>query len=641
MTVAMIAMVGKNFADLALKAMCLAAPLLVGLAPLPARADSAAASYFVSRAERSAVPRLLTDSERAFYCQLFAAIHRGDWVRVQSLFAQTPDGPLHAVARGEYYRAPGSPRIDLDALNQWLASGTDLPEADAIAALALKRGALAVPALPQPQPLLALPSAPRRALPRATNDTTMSPATAGLILARIKADDSAGAKALLDAVDPLLSDEARAEWRQRVAWSYYIENDNPRAYAMARSAARGGPLPAFAAPLALPAAPSGEEPSAALPSPGTVAGPWTAEAWWTAGLAAWRMGHWAEASDGFAAAAQAATNPELAAAAAYWQSRAAVRGHHPELAAAALRRAAALDETMYGMLAAEQLGKKLPQGKDAPDFSAADWLALRDVTNVRVAVGLAEVGEDGLADEVLRHQARIGAPQQFQPLSRLARDLGLAGTQLWMAYNAPAGVSPPPASRYPTPKWTPTGGWRVDPALILAHSLQESQFHTGAVSPAGARGLMQVRLAAAREHAGELGITGTADDLARPETNLALGQLYLQGLRNCAATGGLLPKVIAAYNAGPLPIARWNGQIAGGTDPLLWIESVPYWETRAYVATVLRNYWMYERQAGGMSDSRTALAAGLWPTFPGLDGGHAVRLGASGQPQVERLASGD
>jgi hypothetical protein len=44
----------------------------------------------------------------------------------------------------------------------------------------------------------------------------------------------------------------------------------------------------------------------------------------------------------------------------------------------------------------------------------------------------------------------------------------------------------------------------------------------------------------------------------------------------------------------------------------------------------MRNYWMYERQAGGMSDSRIAIAQGLWPTFPGLSGGQAVRLAANG-----------
>jgi len=140
---------------------------------------------------------------------------------------------------------------------------------------------------------------------------------------------------------------------------------------------------------------------------------------------------------------------------------------------------------------------------------------------------------------------------------------------------------------------------------------------------------MQIMPAAAREHAGALGLAGNAADLARPDVNLALGQLHLQALRDCSATGGLLLKVIAAYNAGPLPIAHWNSQIRADGDPLLWMESVPYWETRGYVATVMRNYWMYEGQAGGPSDSRMALAEGLWPGFPGLAGGKAVRVAAN------------
>src|SRR3546814_15270255 len=45
---------------------------------------------------------------------------------------------------------------------------------------------------------------------------------------------------------------------------------------------------------------------------------------------------------------------------------------------------------------------------------------------------------------------------------------------------------------YPMPKWTPDGGWRVDKALVFAHALQESNFRASVVSPAGARGLMQV-----------------------------------------------------------------------------------------------------------------------------------------------------
>jgi soluble lytic murein transglycosylase len=48
------------------------------------------------------------------------------------------------------------------------------------------------------------------------------------------------------------------------------------------------------------------------------------------------------------------------------------------------------------------------------------------------------------------------------------------------------------------------------------------------------------------------------------------------------------------------------------------------------VNIVMRNYWMYERQAGGASGSRLALAQGMWPTFPGLTGSKAVRMAANG-----------
>ncbi len=79
--------------------------------------------------------------------------------------------------------------------------------------------------------------------------------------------------------------------------------------------------------------------------------------------------------------------------------------------------AAKMDETLYGMLAVEQLGLALPQTHTAPDFTQNDWQKLRDESNIRTAVGLAEIGRDGLADEVLRHQARLGPANEYQPLT--------------------------------------------------------------------------------------------------------------------------------------------------------------------------------------------------------------------------------
>ncbi|WP_150531515.1 transglycosylase SLT domain-containing protein, partial [Staphylococcus aureus] len=115
-------------------------------------------------------------------------------------------------------------------------------------------------------------------------------------------------------------------------------------------------------------------------------------------------------------------------------------------------------------------------------------------------------------------------------------------------------------------------------------------------------------------------------DLTKPSVNMEIGQSYLEQLRDQPFTGGLLPKVIASYNAGPTPVANWNAMIKDGGDPLLYIESIPYWETRGYVMTVLRNYWMYENQEGRKSSSREALAQGMWPKFPGMQGPAAVKL---------------
>lgn len=569
------------------------------LMPLVAQANSAAMQYFSSRANRGAVPSLLSQDDRAFYRELFGAIDKSNWARVQQMVAQRPTGPLHQVALAEYYLAPGSPKIELDALNAWLAMGTDLPQAERIVALAQKRGATTLPILPRANQFVSQPTRARRERPRSVSDGTMPGGVANAIQGRIKEDDAAGAKALLDGIDSQLSAAARAEWRSKVAWSFYVINDNASAYVVGQSTLEGD-------------------------------GAWVAEGVWISGLAAWRSDNCQAAAEAFDMAAQRSTNPELTAAGWYWQSRALVRCRQPEKAAEPLRKAARLDETLYGMLAAEQLGMDLPKTHEAPDFSQADWQMLRDVPNVRVAIALTEVGQDGLADEVLRHQARIGAPSHYGALSRLARSLGTPSTQLWMAYNAPAGVRPEPAMRFPTPRWTPVTGWKVDPALVYAHTLQESVFRTSVVSPAGARGLMQIMPAAARDHAADLGVSGNASDLNKPEINLAFGQQHLQMLRDSSATQGLLPKVIAAYNAGLTPVTRWNTYIKDGGDPLLWIESVPYWETRGYVNIVLRNYWMYERQAGGPSESRMALAQGMWPTFPGLSGSKGVRMRADG-----------
>ncbi|WP_233996712.1 lytic transglycosylase domain-containing protein [Porphyrobacter sp. CACIAM 03H1] len=543
-----------------------------------------------------ALSAVLAPDEREHYRQLFAAIDTEQWGLVESLLAQRPAGVLTQVARAEYYTHAKSPRIAAEQISAWFAAGgTDLPQAEQLARMGAKRGLTTLPPIPGEQGFARQPYAPKRILPRTVNDGTMPPATATAILAAIKADNPGEAQRLLAEVDWQLSGDARAEWRQRVAWSHYIENNDNAALELARTVAEG-------------------------------TGAWVAEGAWVEGLAAWRMGHCSLAGEAFARVAGIASNVELAAAGHYWAARAAVRCREPGQAQQHLSAAARMDETLYGMLAADQLGIELPAHAPLAPMSREDWNQLQQRPNVRVAAALIEIGRPSLADEVLRHEAKIGPAYQYGALARLARELGLPSTQLFMAHNAPYGTSSDPSLRFPVAYWQPVGGWQVDPALAFAHALQESNFRAAAVSPANARGLMQIMPAAAKDHSGRLNLGMSYADLNDPQVNLAYGQRHLEMLRDHPATGGALPKIMAAYNAGLVPVGRWNGEINDQGDPLLWMESIPYWETRGYVAIVMRNYWMYERAAGVPSQSRRALAQGRWPEFPRAATTRSARL---------------
>ncbi|MGB7408630.1 MAG: lytic transglycosylase domain-containing protein [Pontixanthobacter sp.] len=570
---------------------------MAGIAMFPPTvfANTDTASYFRDRASGANIPSVLNQPDREYYRTLFGAIDGEDWARVDRMLTERTDGPLHQVAKAEYYLHANSPRVEADQIRNWMSAGRQLPQADQMNRLGERRGLDATYSLPDEQSLYRQPNVSKRVRPRSIDDGTMPGSIANAVLDRIKNDDPDGARLLLDGIDASLSPAARAEWRQRVAWSYYIENNDPAAFALARTVNDG-------------------------------AGAWVAEGNWVAGLAAWRMGDCSSSAAYFEQAAFGSTNVELTAAARYWAARAHVRCRAPEKVTEQLRRAAQFDETLYGMLAREQLGQALPQTHASADFSTQDWQSLNGVENIRIAAALAEIGEDGLADEVLRHQARIGDASQYTALSRLAREMGVPSTQLWMAYNAPRGAKAESALRFPTPRWQPVNGWKVDPALAYAHTLQESNFRPRVVSPAGARGLMQIMPAAARDHRRKLGIEGNARDLSRPSINLAFGQEHLNMLRTSPATQGLLPKIMAAYNAGLTPVTRWNSEIRDQGDALTYMESIPYWETRGYVAIVMRNYWMYERQANARSSSRQALAQGEWPGFPDVNGSRTARV---------------
>jgi soluble lytic murein transglycosylase-like protein len=552
---------------------------------LSAQSDSMVAQYDRGARASENVPTVLSAEEREHFKAVFAAIDREDWDMVRLSLGMYDQSDLYQVALAEYYTHAASPKVSAGQVQDWFELGLHLPQTEQIGRIGARRGLEELPQFPRVQSLGQQPAMTKRMRPRRIDDGSMNAESRTRILDAIKNDDPAGAYAILQEVDPYLSSEARAEWRQRVAWSFYIENDDRNALALAQTVSQGS-------------------------------GAWVAEGEWVAGLAAWRLGDCQLAGDAFARAAEDSTNAELTSAAHYWAHRSLIRCREPGAAQQHLSAAARYDETLYGLLAVDQLGIDTPGAAPVQSFSREDWSAIADRDNVRTAAALVEIGRPGLADEVLRHEARIGRAQDYRAIARLARELGLPSTQLFMANFAPYGQRAETALRFPVAHWQPRTGWRVDPSLAFAHALQESNFRARAVSPANARGLMQIMPGTARDHSRRLNLGASYADLNDPEVNLAYGQQHLEMLRDHPATQGHLPKIMAAYNAGLTPVSRWNYEINDQDDPLLWMESIPYWETRGYVAIVMRNYWMYERAAGVPSPSRRALAQGQWPRFP-------------------------
>jgi soluble lytic murein transglycosylase-like protein len=515
--------------------------------------------------------------------EVFDAIRAGNWASAQAGIAALPPDLLTPVAKAELYTAKGSPMVDLQSLQSLIVQSPELPDADQLARMAVTRGATRAPLVIPERAVVGLDSAPGRYRARPVTGEPLADALRTQLDNYVKADDATNAEAAFLAQAPYLSADARAEAAQRIGWIYYVLGRDFDARRVADYWRAGA---------------SGE---------------WNSQAAWIAGLASWRLGDCNSASREFRDVAANGTQREMIAAGYYWTARAEQACRRPQAVQALLKAAAASPESFYGLLARETLGTatSLPP---APRISTA---AVDNLPNVRRAVELAGIGENALAEQMLRHQAKIGSPADQPALLEVAKRLNLAGAQYWLATNGQPGVRIAAAERYPSPAWTPVRGWRVKPDLAFAHIIQESNFRTAAVSAAGAVGLMQVRPGSASDEASAAGMPFATSYLYDPRYNLEFGQSYIERMRRSAYTGDQLPKVIASYNAGPLPVGRW-ATIPDKGDPLLWIESIPYWETRYYVPAVMRNLWVYEGLGNEPQPSLKSLAQHRWPGFPAV-----------------------
>ena len=107
--------------------------------------------------------------------------------------------------------------------------------------------------------------------------------------------------------------------------------------------------------------------------------------------------------------------------------------------------------------------------------------------------------------------------------------------------------------------------------------------------------------------------------LLDPVLNVTLGQKYLHYLLSRDEVDGNLFYALTAYNSGPAKLREWQRRVDYRDDPLLFIESIPSWETRIYIERVLTNLWIYRIRFGQATHSLETIVSGGWPTYVPLD----------------------
>lgn len=576
----------------------------------PARAEPTAPSQRVA-AQLGALgagplPAVLSESDTRLYREIFALQEQGKWRAADKRIARLADRQLLGHVLAQRYLHPTAYRSKYVELRDWLTAYADLPDAARIYKLALKRRPpnFRMPKRPVAAKFSAPPAGISRAAPyRSTKTLNRSERRKAeqikrqvrrdVLRTRLTASEQllAGreAKRLLDRVE---IDESYSEIA--AAWFYYGEDQ--RAYDLADPAARrSGDM----APMTH----------------------------WTAGLAAWRLGRLEDAAWHFSRLALSDNVSRWnAAAGAYWAARASLRLRNPAGMSEWLNRAARYPRTFYGLLARRALGLKPNFDFHVHPLDGAALARLESVPGAARALALLQVGETRRAERELRRFNSWADVEFTRSLLALAERAGLPelafriGRRLADADSTDADGGALDVALYPIPPWQPQSGFTIDRALVYALVRQESGFNPTAKSPDGAHGLMQLLPSTARFIARDRGVRiGKRQELYDPETNLELGQQYIEYLLSNPVVQGDLFRLTTAYNGGPGNLNKWQRQMDFQDDPLLFIESLPSRETRLFVERVLTNFWIYRMRLGQPTPSLDEIAAGDWPRYVSLD----------------------
>jgi len=286
----------------------------------------------------------------------------------------------------------------------------------------------------------------------------------------------------------------------------------------------------------------------------------------------------------------------------YWQARTMeeldikeVNGETP----ASIYASVAPARSFYGFLAADKTGVNYHLLDRPMTFTNEQIAEVENAQGILRAREFFARGDLGAANREFFHTTRRMPLEQMVIAGRLAEKLGwyrngiqvMADAQYWDDLQ----VRFPIVYKEHVAKAAKQTS--VNPLFIFAVTRQESAFVSDAKSTAGAVGLMQLLPSTAKQTAQKNGLSFTPQDLIRPEKNIALGSHYLDHLLGVFDGNRIL--AAAAYNAGPTRVKKWLNKDKGAQLPYdVWIETIPYKETRGYVQNVLSFSVIYAYRLG-------------------------------------------
>ena len=294
----------------------------------------------------------------------------------------------------------------------------------------------------------------------------------------------------------------------------------------------------------------------------------------------------------------------------YWAGRAAEAAGRSADATAFYTQAAGYRDQYYGQLASERMGRPLaaPPPMASLAIAPAVRAAFDQRETVRAVKFLGQIGDWQNQTAFVRQIAADATTDTDHVLAApLSTSINRPDLGVMVGRSALAnGLSDYSAAGFPTV--AVPAGYEDNWTIIHAISRQESQFDRAAVSHAGARGLMQLMPATAREQSGKIGLAYSQAALTTdPNMSIMLGSSYFQRVY---ANYGSYPLAVAAYNAGGGNVNKWlraNGDPrTSAVDIVDWVEAIPYQETRNYVQRVLENAVVYDLMNPGRAKSRGA-----------------------------------